>query len=51
MPTDHKVEEVKKAISKLYGDTSVPMERTLERMEEIRDEVEIMIDAIRSELD
>lgn len=43
-------ERIKRLLSDMFGDTSVPPETTLVNLIELRDEIEIMIDAIREDL-
>jgi len=45
-----KVQRILDAIKSIYGDTSVSPQKTLERLQDIHDEVEIRIDAIESDL-
>ncbi len=42
---------IKKAIQDLYGDTSVPSTVTRQSLEDIRDQVEEMIDTLPEESD
>lgn len=44
------VEEVKKALNELYSDTSVTQVTTRDRLIELRDEIEVMIDAINEDM-
>lgn len=38
------------AISRVYGDSSVPVETTIERLESLKDEIEISIEACRADM-
>jgi hypothetical protein len=40
-------EELKKALYAYYGDTSRPPEDTREGLEELRDEIETLLDSLR----
>lgn len=44
------VERAKEAIDKVFNDTSVGLEVTLERMEDLRAEIEINIDALKQDM-
>lgn len=44
------LKKAKKAISDLFGDTSVSPEETLSYLEELRDEIDSLIDAIELDL-
>lgn len=40
------VNEVKRLIQKLFEDTSVPRETTFERLQELKDEIDMLIDSL-----
>ena len=47
---DRRVEKVLLLISNIFGDTSVPLEKTLELMEEIADDANAKCDALREDI-
>ena len=50
MSVEEKVEMAKEAIDKVHSDTSVSMETTLDKLEEIRCHVEDLIECVDSEI-
>jgi hypothetical protein len=44
------VEEVRKALNDLFSDTSVTQVTTRDRLIELRDEIEVMIDTLNEEM-
>lgn len=44
-------EEIKKAIDDLFGDTSVSLRTTLDRLEDIVDHADSMIGALKDDID
>ncbi len=44
------VAEIRKAIDRLFSDRSVPAEVTLENLKDLRDTIDIYIDAIETDL-
>jgi hypothetical protein len=44
------VEELKKGLNELFSDTSVTAPQTRDRLIELRDEIEVMIDAINEDM-
>ena len=48
MSNDELLEKAKEAISKLFGDMSVSPNTTRENLNELIDDIEIMLDALRS---
>lgn len=44
------VQSAKKAIDDVFSDTTVPAEETLDRLMDIKDEIDMKIDAIESDL-
>ncbi len=46
-----KKQDILDAIDELFGDTSVPAKTTLDQLEEIRDEAQSKIDALKHDLE
>ena len=46
-----KVEDIKAAIHELFGDDTVPAEVTRAELEEIRDEIEELLEQLRADKD
>jgi hypothetical protein len=44
------VVKAKEAIDAVFGDTSVPQEETLDRLKEVRSHIDVLMDAIRTDL-
>jgi len=51
MTEDYLVEQALSAVNNLYSDSSVPPETTLDRLEQVQTEIELLIEAILSDLE
>jgi hypothetical protein len=47
---DHLLEEVMQAVNKLHSDTSVPLRRTVYRLEDVRDHIETLIQGCKEDM-
>ena len=50
MVKDDYMEAAKKAIDDLFSDTTVSQQTTVDKLEELRDEIEMKIDAIKGDI-
>jgi len=50
MNHNEKVDNAESAIRIVFGDTSVPPERTIESLEKLKDNIEISLETLRDDL-
>lgn len=48
---DRKVEEAKTAIDKVFSDVSVPPSVTMERLKDVREHLNVLIEAVSTDLE
>lgn len=51
MSHEHLCEKAKEAIQAIHGDTSVSLEQTLDSLEELKGEIDILIDAVETDIE
>jgi len=51
MSHEHLCEKAKTAIQAIHGDTSVSIEQTLNSLKDLRDEIDILIEAVETDIE